>query len=163
MTGDLTSALDAVDRAIIQTLQADGRASIADISRTVAMSATSTADRVRRLSDLGVLAGYTAVVDPTALGYPLTAFARIRLTPGTGATFHELIEATPQILEAHHLTGEECYLLKVVARSMTHLEELAAKFVMFGHVTTNLVFSSPIPRRPVPTTHDIGADANRLR
>ncbi|WP_405181853.1 Lrp/AsnC ligand binding domain-containing protein [Nocardia sp. NBC_01377] len=82
--------------------------------------------------------------------WSLTAFIRVRLTIGTGKLFHEFLDNTPQILEAHHLTGEDCFLLEVVARSMPDLESLAEKLVTFGHVTTNLVFSSPADRRALP-------------
>lgn len=71
---------------------------------------------------------------------------------GTGNTFLELLADTPQILEAHHLTGDDCFLLKVIATSMSDLEALTGKLVTFGHVTTNLVFSSPASRRTLPAS-----------
>jgi Lrp/AsnC family transcriptional regulator, leucine-responsive regulatory protein len=150
-------ALDSTDDAILQQLQENGRISIADLGREVSMSPSSVAERIRRLTDLGVLQGYTAVVDPVALGYPLTAFLRVRLSVGTGRSFHELLDNTPQVLEAHHLTGDDCFLVKVVARSMSDLESLAAEMVSFGHVTTNLVFSSPTNRRAIPPANELSA------
>jgi Lrp/AsnC family leucine-responsive transcriptional regulator len=138
--------LDSTDDAILAHLQSDGRISIADLGRAVSMSPSSVAERIRRLSDSGVVEGYTAVLDPTAMGYPLSAFIRLQLSVGTGNPFYELLENMPQVLEAHHMTGDDCFLLKVVARSMSDLETLAAKLVMFGHVTTNVVFSSPVTR-----------------
>lgn len=124
--------------------------STVELSRAISMSASSTADRVRRLTDLGVLRGYRAVIDVAALGYPLTSYIRLRMTNPAGKAFHELLDSTPQILEAHHLTGDDCYLLKVIARSMPDLEEIADRIVTFGHITTNLVFRSPILDRPLP-------------
>ncbi|MFD1052624.1 Lrp/AsnC ligand binding domain-containing protein, partial [Kibdelosporangium lantanae] len=59
--------------------------------------------------------------------------------------FHELLAGTPQVLEAHYVTGEDCFLLKVVARSMPDLEHVAGRFLTFGRGTTNLLFSSPLP------------------
>src|SRR4051794_11437094 len=112
----------------------------AELARAISMSASSTADRVRRLTDQGVIQGYRAVVDPTVLGYPLTAFVRLRMTTPAGKAFHDLLAATPQILEAHYVTGEDCFLLKVIARSMPDLEHLTAKLLTFGQVMTNLVF-----------------------
>jgi Lrp/AsnC family transcriptional regulator, leucine-responsive regulatory protein len=144
--------LDSTDNLILHTLQMDGRISIADLARSISMSPTSVADRVRRLSDHGVIEGYTAIVSAEALGYPLTAFIRLRLTVGTGSPFREFLDRTPQVLEAHHLAGEDCFLLKVVATSMPDLEVLANGLVTFGHVTTNLVFSSPVDRHPMPAS-----------
>ncbi|MGU3501769.1 Lrp/AsnC family transcriptional regulator [Mycobacterium sp. C31M] len=145
-------SLDPTDVAILEVLQRDARTSMADLARAVSMSPSSVADRVRRLTDQGVIVGYRAVVSPEAVGYPLMAFVRLRLTFGTGQPFYEYLERAARVLEAHHLTGEDCFLLKVVAASMSDLEALAADLVTFGHVTTNLVFSSPADRRPVPTT-----------
>ncbi|WP_405181581.1 Lrp/AsnC family transcriptional regulator [Nocardia sp. NBC_01377] len=150
MSSNQRPSLDSTDNAILQQLQQDGRISIADLGRAVAMSPSSTAERVRRLTELGVLQGYTAIIDPAALGYPLTAFIRLRLTVGTGKGFHEFLDNTAQILEAHHLTGDDCFLLEVIAQSMTDLESLADRLVTFGHVTTNLVFSSPKTKRGLP-------------
>lgn len=142
--------LDATDNAILRLLQEDGRMTTAELARAISMSASSAADRVRRLTDQGVLRGYRAVVDATALGYPLTAFVRIRMATPAGKSFHDLLERTPQILEAHYVTGSDCFLLKVIARSMPDLEELTGKFLLFGQVTTDLAFSSPIHDRPLP-------------
>src|SRR3954454_10559803 len=93
------------DNAILQLLQRDGRMTTAELARAISMSASSTADRVRRLTDQSVIQGYRAVVDPTVLGYPLTAFVRLRMTTPAGKAFHDLLAATPQILEAHYVTG----------------------------------------------------------
>jgi Lrp/AsnC family leucine-responsive transcriptional regulator len=105
---------------------------------------------VRRLTDLGVLRGYRAVVDPAALGYPLTAFVRLRFATPASRTFHDLLNTTPQIQEAHHITGEDCYLLKVIGRSMQDLEDLTGKLATFGQITTDIAFCSPVHGRPLP-------------
>lgn len=148
-------ALDATDNAILQLLQRDGRMSTADLARAISMSASSTADRMRHLTDQGVIRGFRAVVDPAALGYPLTAFIRVRMaTVAAVKAFGDLLESTPQILEAYHITGEDCYLLKVIARSMPDLEELTMELATFGQLTTNLAFSSPVCERPLPPSAD---------
>jgi Lrp/AsnC family leucine-responsive transcriptional regulator len=146
--------LDATDSAIVRLLQEDGRMSTAELSRAISMSASSTADRVRRLTDLGILRGYRAVIDPSALGYSLTAFVRLRLPTPAGKAFNELLESTPQILEAHHVTGEDCFLLKLIARSIPDLEDVTGKLTLFGHITTNIVFRSPVHDRPIPPGAD---------
>ncbi|WP_211261327.1 Lrp/AsnC family transcriptional regulator [Pseudonocardia acaciae] len=151
--------LDSTDNAILQLLQADGRMSTAELARAVSMSASSTSDRVRRLTDLGVVRGYRAVVDPVALGYPMTAFVRLRMATPAGKAFDELLAGTPQILEAHHVTGEDCYLIKVIARSMTDLEVLTDKLATFGQVITNLAFRSPVRDRALPPSAELAEDA----
>jgi Lrp/AsnC family transcriptional regulator, leucine-responsive regulatory protein len=78
MASDQRPGLDRVDQAILAELQRDGRVSVADLARRVLLSASSTADRLRRLVDAGVITGYTALLAPEALGYPITAFVRLR-------------------------------------------------------------------------------------
>lgn len=140
---------DATDWRILQALQDDGRASFADLARAVSMSASAVTERVRRLEEAGVITGYTAVVDPEKLGKPVLALTRLRYPHGNYKPFHDLLEATPEILEAHHVTGDDCFVLKVAARSMSHLEEIAGRISGLGPVTTSVVYSSPLPRRPL--------------
>jgi Lrp/AsnC family leucine-responsive transcriptional regulator len=141
--------LDRVDHAILAELQRDGRVSVADLARRVSLSASSTADRLRRLADGGVLTGYTALLDPEALGYPIAAFVRLKYPTGNYKPFHDLLDATPEVIEAHHVTGDDCFILKLLARSMSDLERLAGKIAGLGAITTSVVYSSPLPRRPL--------------
>jgi Lrp/AsnC family leucine-responsive transcriptional regulator len=144
-----TVSLDATDWRILEALQADGRASYADLARTVAMSPSAVTERVRRLEEAGVITGYAAVVDPERLGLTIMAFVRLRYPTNNYKPFHALIDTTSEIVEAHHVTGEDCFVLKVLARSMRHLEEVTGRISTLGPVTTTIVYSSPLPRRPL--------------
>ncbi|MFD0367008.1 Lrp/AsnC family transcriptional regulator [Streptomyces sp. NPDC127114] len=140
---------DATDWRILDALQAQGRASFAELARAVSMSPSAVTERVRRLEEAGVIAGYTAIVDQERLGLPILAFVRLRYPNGNYKPFHDLIATTPEVLEAHHVTGDDCFVLKVAARSMRHLEEISGKVGALGSVTTSVVYSSPLPRRPI--------------
>ncbi|WP_199552091.1 Lrp/AsnC family transcriptional regulator [Streptomyces sp. N35] len=140
---------DATDWLILDALQRDGRASFAELARTVSMSSSAVTERVRRLEEAGVIQGYSAVVVPEELGLPILAFVRLRYPNGNYKPFHDLVEVTPEILEAHHVTGDDCFVLKVAARSMSHLEEVSGKIGTLGSVTTSVVYSSPLPRRAI--------------
>jgi Lrp/AsnC family leucine-responsive transcriptional regulator len=111
------------------------------------MSPSAVTERVRRLEEAGVIQGYAAVVDPERLGLPILAFVRLRYPNGNYKPFHDLVAATPEILEAHHVTGDDCFVIKVAARSMGHLEEISGRIGALGSVTTSVVYSSPLPRR----------------
>jgi Lrp/AsnC family leucine-responsive transcriptional regulator len=113
------------------------------------MSPSAVAERVRRLEETGVIAGYRASVDPEKVGLGVMAFVRLRYPTGNYRPFHALLDSTPEIVEAHHVTGEDCFVLKVVARSMRHLEEVSGRIGALGSVTTSVVYSSPLPRRPL--------------
>ncbi|MHC0428964.1 Lrp/AsnC family transcriptional regulator [Streptomyces sp. O3] len=138
---------DATDWRILDALQRDGRASFTELARAVSMSPSAVTERVRRLEDAGVIEGYTAVVAPERLGLPILAFVRLRYPNGNYKPFHELVDATPEILEAHHVTGDDCFVIKVAVRSMRHLEEVSGKIGTLGSVTTSVVYSSPLSRR----------------
>ncbi|SCD27241.1 transcriptional regulator, AsnC family [Streptomyces sp. BpilaLS-43] len=126
-----------------------GRAGFAELARTVAMSPDAVTERVRRLEETGVISGYAAVVDPDRLGLPILALVRLRYPNGNDKPFHDLVETTPEIVEAHHVTGDDCFVLKVTARSMRHLEELTGPIGTLGSVTTSVVYSSPLPHRAI--------------
>ncbi|GGT42333.1 transcriptional regulator [Streptomyces purpureus] len=142
-------APDATDWRILEALQQQGRASFAELARTVSMSASAVTERVRRLEETGVISGYTAVVDQERLGLPILAFVRLRYPNGNYKPFHDLLDTTPEVLEAHHVTGDDCFVIKVATRSMKHLEEISGKIGTLGSVTTSVVYSSPLPRRPI--------------
>ncbi|MEV7570037.1 Lrp/AsnC family transcriptional regulator [Streptomyces tanashiensis] len=140
---------DATDWRILEALQAEGRASFAELARAVSMSPSAVTERVRRLEDAGVITGYAAIVDQDRLGLPILAFVRLRYPHGNYKPFHDLLDTTPEVLEAHHVTGDDCFVLKVAARSMKHLEGITGKIATLGAVTTSVVYSSPLPRRPL--------------
>ncbi|WP_274555628.1 Lrp/AsnC family transcriptional regulator [Streptomyces spiramyceticus] len=138
---------DATDWRILEALQSEGRASFTELARTVSMSASAVTERVRRLEEAGVISGYMAVVEQDRLGMPILAFVRLRYPHGNYKPFHDLLDVTPEVLEAHHVTGDDCFVLKVAARSMKHLEEVSGRIGSLGSVTTSVVYSSPLPRR----------------
>ena len=139
--------LDPTDRAILDRLQEDGRVSVADLGRAINLSASATADRLRRLTDAGIVTGYSATLDPEALGYSVTAFVRLAYPTGNYKPFHDVLETTPEVVEAHHVTGDDCFVLKVLARSMRDLERITGRLATLGSITTSVVYSSPLPHR----------------
>ena len=141
--------LDRTDWRLLAELQKDGRASYAELARAVAMSASAVAERERRLEEAGVISGYRATVDPERVGMTVMAFVRLRYPTGNYRPFHAMLDTTPEIVEAHHVTGEDCFVLKVLARSMRHLEEVAGRISGLGSVTTSVVYSSPLSGRAI--------------
>lgn len=140
---------DATDWLILDVLQRDGRTGFAELARAVSMSASAVTERVRRMEEAGVISGYTAVVDQERLGRPILAFVRLRYPHGNYKPFHDLLAGMTEILEAHHVTGDDCFVLKVAARSMSDLEAVTGRIATLGSVTTSVVYSSPLRRRAV--------------
>jgi Lrp/AsnC family leucine-responsive transcriptional regulator len=143
------AALDAIDWAILDAVQADARVSIADLAGRVHLSPSATRDRLRRLEATGVIAGYTAVVDPVRAGRPVRASIRLRHVGHDLRRLHALIEREPAITECLHVSGDECFQLRVVAPSLDEVERVASALAALGSVTTNLVFSTLTAHRPL--------------
>jgi Lrp/AsnC family leucine-responsive transcriptional regulator len=150
--------LDDTDWRLLEALQRDGRASYADLGRVVGLSPSAVTERVRRLEDTGVITGYSCEIDPEKLGLAIMAMVRLRYPSGNHGRFRDLLGTTPEIIEAHHVTGEDCFVLTVRARSMRHLEEVTGRISGLGGVTTSVVYSSPLPRRSVVASA-VGASA----
>jgi Lrp/AsnC family transcriptional regulator, leucine-responsive regulatory protein len=140
---------DVTNRRILAELQDDGRLSLAELGRRVGLSPPAVAERVQRLEREGAITGYHAKVDPRALGYALTTVIRIRPAPRQIPKVAELARDTPEIVECHRITGEDCFFMKANVRDVEHLEELIDRFVLFGQTTTSIVQSSPVPGRGV--------------
>ncbi|KQW00210.1 Lrp/AsnC family transcriptional regulator [Streptomyces sp. Root369] len=155
----MTESLDVTDWAILAEVQRDGRIPFTELARRVNLSASATKERVRRLEEAGVITGYRAEVNPERTGYPVMAVVRLKY-PGPG-TRHQplrrLLEERPEILECLRTTGDDCYVMKVVATSMAHLEEIVDELAEFGSTTTNLVLSRTLPLRgsEVPRTNTV--------
>ncbi|MBY6539408.1 Lrp/AsnC family transcriptional regulator [Rhodococcus sp. BP-349] len=141
--------VDEIDRRLLDELQSDGRASVAHLARVVNLSSSATADRVRRLTDIGVITGYSVTVDTEAFGYTVSAFVRLAYPSGNYGPFDALVASTPEIIEAHHVTGDDCFIIKVLARSMRDLERVTGRLATLGSITTNVVYSSPLPSRRI--------------
>ena len=141
--------LDPVNRRLLAELQEDARLSNAELGRRVGLSAPAVAERLARLRDAGVILGYHAAVDPRALGLSLSAILRIRPAPRELPKVAELAGRTPEVVECHRITGEDCFFMKLHVRDVEHLEEVIDDFALYGQTTTSIMQSSPVPRRAI--------------
>ena len=140
-------SIDGLDSRLIAELQDDARLTIAELGRRVGLSAPAVADRLRRLERDGVITGYSADVDPRALGYTLSAIMRIRPTARLIPKVADLARETPEVVECHRITGEDCFFMKLHVRDVGHLEEVIDSFILYGQTTTSIIQSSPVARR----------------
>jgi Lrp/AsnC family transcriptional regulator, leucine-responsive regulatory protein len=144
------NGLDPTNRRLVAELQLDARLTLAELGRRVGLSSPSVAERLQRLEQDGVIRGYGADVDPRALGYSLSAILRIRPAPRQLQKVAELARDTPEVVECHRITGEDCFFMKLHVRDVAHLEEVIDRFVAFGQTTTSIMQSSPVPLRGLP-------------
>lgn len=156
--------LDATDWRILAELQRDGRLSYNELARRVTLSSPAVAERVRRLEEAGVIAGYQARVDPARAGLPLTAFVQLRCSLGRCLLRTSTAEDYPEVVEVHKLSGGFCTMLKTRVASMAHLEGLLERIGTHGEMNSHVVLSTQYEGRPVepppadarPTTPSTG-------
>ncbi len=142
--------IDAVNKRILEELQADPRVTMSELGRRIGMSSPAVTERVRRLEETGVIRGYRLELDPTALGLPITAYVRIRPNAGQLPRIAELAQQIPEVVECHRVTGEDCFVLKVHIPAIDQLDRLLDSFLLYGSTTTTIIQSTPVPLRPPP-------------
>lgn len=144
--------LDEVDWKILAELQSDARLSFNELSRRIHLSAPAVAERVRRLEESGVIAGYAARVDPAKAGQPLLAFIQLRCSLSRCLLKTTDADDFPEIVEVHKLSGEHCSMLKVRAASLGHFEGLIERLGEHGEMRTHIALSTQYDDRPLAPT-----------
>jgi len=123
------SKLDKIDRRILRDLQADGRITNVDLAHRAGISAPPCLRRVRALEEAGLIRGYHADIDPQALGFGVTVFAQVGLASQAEVdlkAFEALVASWPEVREAHQLSGEIDFLLKIVAPNWDNYQRFLA-------------------------------------
>jgi Lrp/AsnC family leucine-responsive transcriptional regulator len=117
--------INGIDTEILKMLQSNARVSNAEIARQVGLAPSAVFERIRKLEERGVIEGYSARINPVAVGLPLLAFVFVRDSdrPGAEQTSRRVAEI-PEVLEVHHVAGEDCFLAKVRVRDTESLGRL---------------------------------------
>jgi len=147
--------LDTVNLRVLEELQRDPRLTMSELGRRIGMSSPAVTERVRRLEETGVICGYRLELNAEALGLPITAYIRIRPSPGQLSKIAELAQQIPEVVECHRVTGEDCFILKVYIPAINQLDRLLDCFLLYGSTTTTIIQSSPVPLRPPPLPEDL--------
>jgi Lrp/AsnC family transcriptional regulator, leucine-responsive regulatory protein len=142
--------LDDINLQIIRHLQADPRMAMKALARLIGMSGPSVTERVQRLEDAGVIRGARLEVDQRALGLNVMAFVRVRPMPGALPKIAELAQSTPEVVECHRVTGEDCFVMKVLVARVEDLEAVLDDFLHYGNTTSSIVQSTPVALRSAP-------------
>ncbi|HEY3886836.1 MAG TPA: Lrp/AsnC family transcriptional regulator [Vicinamibacterales bacterium] len=157
----LDRTIDEIDATILDLLQDNARIPQAEIARAVGLAPSAVLERVRKLESRGVIHGYAALVEPRAVDRSMLAFIAVRSAeaPGDDSVARALAQC-PEVLELHHVAGEDCYLLKVRARDAEHIGQLLRH--RFGRIPgvrstrTTIVLGTvkETPRLPVRMLED---------
>ena len=134
-------ALDHYDTRILAELQADARLSMAELGRRVHLSQPAVTERVRKLEVAGVIKGYRATVDLSALGYGIRAI--IRVGRAEYARIVKLLQQTPEVVNAYNVTGEDSWILEIAVIDVSHLDAVVTRFCLLTETSTSIILNVP--------------------
>ena len=150
----MSSPIDELDARLLALLDAEPRVSVLEIARRLSVARGTVQARLDRMRRTGVVRGFGPVVDPAALGYPVTAFCTLEISQGGG---HDAVArhlaAIPEVLEVHTITGPGDLLVRVVARSNRDLQRVIDRVVADDGVlrtSTAIALHDQLPHRTMP-------------
>ena len=131
--------MDQIDRRIVDELQRDGRISVTDLAERLPLSLSATSERLKRILDSGLVAGFTAQVDPERAGRAIQAIVEVRFLPGAYAPDLDFEgDEFAGVVDAVHITGRFDVQLRVMTTDVAELDRLLEKLKDdFGAEETN--------------------------
>jgi Lrp/AsnC family leucine-responsive transcriptional regulator len=142
---------DQTNARILELLVADGRLTFSEIARRVHLSTPAVISRVRRMEDAGVIRGYSADVDPEALGLPITIFVFLTSTRALEQQLQRDLGELPEVSGCYLVSGDISFILRASVESVEHMTELLERLGRYGEVVTSVVLESlevaELPRR----------------
>ncbi|BEP35185.1 Lrp/AsnC family transcriptional regulator [Variovorax sp. V59] len=143
----LNPALDAHDTRILAELQADARLTMAELGRRVHLSQPAVTERVKKLEAAGVISGYRATVNLGKLGYGIRAI--IRVGRADYARVVELVQQTPECVNAYNVTGDDSWILEIAVIDVSHLDAVVTKFCILTETATSIILNPAREHQPM--------------
>ncbi|OJV64610.1 MAG: AsnC family transcriptional regulator [Clostridiales bacterium 38-18] len=141
--------MDLTDLRILKILQQEARVSMKELGQRVNLTSPAVSERIRRLEESGVIEGYTAVINPKKLQLHVEAYIHVAMKVSSHERFKKLAYDEREIVECHHVTGEDCMTVRVVCEDTHKLEALLDKIQRIGDTRTSIILSSPLKRKPI--------------
>lgn len=117
--------IDDIDASILEILQYNARTTQSDLAKSVGLAPSAVLERLKKLEAKGVIKDYVVLVDPKAIDRSLLAFVAVRTSEhGLETPSVDVMSKLPEVLEVHHVAGDDCYFLKVRTRDAEHLGQL---------------------------------------
>lgn len=154
-------SIDELDARLIEVLRDNPRIGLLEVARQLEVARGTVQARLAKLEARGVITGFGPEVDPTALGYTITAFVFIELAQGRLAEAVAVMDAMPEVLEADAISGPQDVICRLVARDTEHLQELVNELLRTPAIrrcTSYIALSRQVPPRTGPL---VGAAARR--
>ncbi len=147
MALEFEKLLDETGWQLLQELQQNARLSYSELGQRVGLSSPAVADRMRRMEEAGIIAGYHAEVNMTRVGLPVMAIIRLGSIPGQSCTrVAASVSEIPEVIECYRVTGSDTVVIKAVAATVDHLEKIIDQLSLYGLPTTSMVLSKPTKR-----------------
>lgn len=141
--------IDTISWKILQAMQRDSRLSLKALSHEIGLSLPATSERLKRLEEAGIITGYHAQIAPQTVGYQVMAMIGMTALKPEKHRLLETLQRRPEVIECLHVTGQDSYLLRVIANDMSHLERFIESINHYGETRTSIVMSQPIPLRGI--------------
>lgn len=162
MALDNEKLLDETGWQLLHELQQNARLSFSELGQRVGLSSPAVAERVRKMEDAGIITGYHAEVNPAKLGFPVMAIIRMtslarsgKYTGATSKQVNTLVNQFPEVIESYRATGSDITMMKVLATSVEHLDELIDRLAELGQTTTSIMLSPPTIKKLTPKPEDM--------
>jgi len=156
MRFDPRNGIDATDWTLLGLLQENARLTFAELGRKLKLSAPAIAERMKRLEERGVVRGYRAELNLSALGRPLHVYLRVIVQPKDYIRFRKKIRSSDEIFECHHVTGSESFILRAAVTGVAALEALIQQLTVYGPTTTSVILSTTLDRKHfVPVQQEV--------
>ena len=161
MALDNEKLLDETGWQLLHELQQNARISFSELGLRVGLSSPAVAERVRKMEDAGIITGYHAEVDPAKLGFPVMALIRMtslaRSGKYAGASSKQviaLVNQFPEVIESYRASGSDISMMKIIATSVEHLDDVIERLAELGQTTTSIVLSPPTIKKTTPKPED---------
>ena len=156
--------IDAIDERILTELQANGRLTMKALAERVGLSSPAMIERVRRLEEHGIIAGYRAIISPSTLGRPIAAVIMAEVSAENTPDFLKTVGREPGVVECHRLTGVFNYLVKAHVADAAELAALLDLMSETGaRCEASVVLASPVEWRSMAAAGDVAPPSGRLR
>jgi len=146
--------MDSTDIRILKILQQEARISMKELGLRVNLTSPAVSERIKRLEESGVIEGYAAIVNPKKLKLHVEAIVHVSMKVSAHERFKKMAIEEREIIECHHVTGEDCMTVKVVCEDTHKLEEILNKIQAIGDTKTAIILSSPLKRKAIVPPND---------
>lgn len=141
--------LDSTNWQILELLQQEARMSYAEIGKEVGLTAPAVAERVRKLEEAGIITGYHAHVNLDALGLTLMGLVHVQNPKIYANRVTALAQSCPEVLTCDEVTGQNNYVLRVIAANRAHLRDVIQRFLEYGMTTSSVVLARHVVFKPI--------------